>query len=226
VITGTSGNDVIHVYPGSTPSTLTISFNGVITTHAKPTGRIIIAAGDGDDSVLLNGSIDGPAWVYGEAGNDKLNVGNVGPHGNLIIGGDGNDELSGGSGRDTMVGGQGADRIIGNTGDDILIAGYTIKDNRTDANHENFWCDILHEWTSTNSFENRVLNLQGSPSTETGSNGTSYLNVATVWDDDSVDHIDLLVGSAGEDWFLQRADEDTVAGASAIEQQFDMELLP
>src|SRR5205807_8634418 len=100
----------------------------VSTTVAKPSGRIIVTGGNGDDNIQIAGAIANPVWLYGDAGNDRLNAGNGG---SLLIGGDGDDQLLGGNGRDLMIGGEGADRLVGNSGDDILIAGLTTQDGRT-----------------------------------------------------------------------------------------------
>ena len=104
LITGTSADDTIVVEPGSTAGTLKVTFNGVQTTVAKPSGRIIVTGGAGDDNIQIAGAITNPCWLYGDAGNDRLNAGNGG---SLLIGGDGNDQLIGGSGRDVMIGGAG-----------------------------------------------------------------------------------------------------------------------
>ena len=89
------------------------------TTVAKPSGRIIVTGGAGDDNIQIAGAITNPCWLYGDVGNDRLNAGN---DGSLLIGGDGNDQLIGGSGRDVMIGGAGADNLMGNSDDDILVA--------------------------------------------------------------------------------------------------------
>ena len=196
LITGTSGNDTIVVEPGATSSTLKVTFNGVVTTQPKPTGRIIVTGGDGDDNIQIAGAITNPVWLYGDAGNDRLNAGNGG---SLLIGGDGNDQLLGGGGRDIMIGGEGADSLVGNSNDDILVAGYTTKDVRTSSGHEKFWCDVFKEWNSSNSFATRVVNLRQPLLPE-------------VIDDMFADAIDFLNGSAGDDWLIFTAGEDKVAG--------------
>ncbi len=89
LITGTSGNDTIVVAPGATSSTLKVTFNGVVPAQPKPTGRIIVTGGDGDDNVQIAEAITNPVWRYGDTGNDRLNAGNGG---SLLIGRDGNDQ--------------------------------------------------------------------------------------------------------------------------------------
>ncbi|OHB74745.1 MAG: hypothetical protein A2W31_18145 [Planctomycetes bacterium RBG_16_64_10] len=199
LITGTSGNDTIVVEPGATTSTLKVTFNGVATTQPKPSGRIIVTGGDGDDNIQIAGAISNMVWLYGDAGNDRLNAGNGG---SLLIGGDGNDQLLGGGDRDVMIGGNGADSLVGNSNDDILVAGFTTMDSRSVAGHEEFWCHVLKEWNSGNDFATRVQNLRG---------GASGL-LPKVVDDVFADDIDFLNGSAGNDWLLLRAGEDRLAG--------------
>jgi Ca2+-binding RTX toxin-like protein len=157
LIKGTSANDTILVEPGTTAGTLSVIFNGVSTVVPRPSGRIIISGGDGDDNLQIAGSVGSPAWLYGDSGNDRLNAG---AGGSLLIGGAGNDQLLGGSGRDVMVGGSGADYLIGNSNDDILIASLTNKDGQSAVGHEHFWCHILTEWNSPDDFSVRIANLR------------------------------------------------------------------
>jgi Ca2+-binding RTX toxin-like protein len=198
LITGTTAGDTIVVEPGSSSSTLTVKLNGVTRTVARPSGRIIIVGGDGNDDIQIAGSISNPAWLYGDAGDDKLNAGG----GNsLMIGGDGSDQLTGGSGRDVIIGGKGADKLVGNAGDDLLVAGSITKDERSAAGHEEFYCDLLMEWASTNLFSARVQYLR------------SYL-LPNVQDDGASDEVDFLQGSSGNDWLVFADGEDKVVGQS------------
>jgi autotransporter-associated beta strand protein len=196
LVTGTSANDTIVVEPGSNSSTLKVTFNGVSTTIAKPSGRIIVTGGNGDDNIQIAGAIANPVWLYGDAGNDRLNAGNGG---SLLIGGDGNDQLLGGGGRDVMIGGEGADHLVGNSDDDILVAGFTVQDSRSSLGHDDFWCQVLDEWNSGDSFASRVQNLHP-------------VLMSVVHDDDFIDAVDFLNGSAGNDWLIFRNGEDKVAG--------------
>jgi Ca2+-binding RTX toxin-like protein len=146
-------------------------------------------------------------WLYGDAGNDRLNAGNGG---SLLIGGEGNDQLLGGGGRDVMVGGEGADRLVGNSNADILIAGYTTQDDRASASHEDFWGAVLAEWNSDNDFATRVQNLKNGAGGN-AHNGAAFL-LPAVRDDISADAIDFLNGSSGEDWLIFLVGEDKVSG--------------
>jgi len=86
----------------------------------QPTGRIIVYGQAGDDDIQVAGSITLPAWLFGGDGNDRLN----GQAGNdKIDGGTGNDTISGGQGLDTIDGGDGGDVIFGGADNDVLRGG-------------------------------------------------------------------------------------------------------
>lgn len=209
LINGTSSGDQIVVELGAAPGTLRININGTYTTVATPNGRIIVLGDAGDDNIQIAGSILNSAWAYGDAGHDRI-FGGGGA--SLLFGGDGNDQLTGGNGRDILIGGQGADKLVGNSNDDVLIAGYTTKDNRATSGVEEFWCQVMEEWNSSNSFADRLANLRGVGTQKANANnGTSYL-LSVVMDDTSSDEIDMLQGSSGNDWFIYRAGEDKVVG--------------
>ena len=212
LIVGTTGNDQIVVNPGNVPGTMQVSINGTITSHPAPTGRIIVIGDSGDDNIQIAGGITNQAWLYGDGGADHIYGGGGA---SLIFGGGGDDQLLGGSGRDILVGGAGADRLIGNSGDDLLIAGLTTKDSRSIAGHEKFWGDILKEWTSSNSFQERLYHLSnGMVGTAGGTalNNGSFLDATTLLDDSTTDDIDLLQGCSGLDWIIFLTDEDRVNG--------------
>jgi Ca2+-binding RTX toxin-like protein len=196
LITGTSASDTIVVEPGDSASTLKVTLNGVTTVVAKPSGRIIVTGGNGDDNIQIAGAIANPVWLYGDAGNDRLNAGSAG---SLLFGGDGDDQLLGGNGRDVMIGGEGADRLIGNSDDDILIAGLTDQDARSSAHHEEFWCNVLHQWNSADSFALRLERLRP-------------VLLPLVHDDSFVDAIDILNGGGGKDWLIFLNGIDRVSG--------------
>ena len=198
VVVGTSGNDQILFNPGSKPGEIVAKLNGVVVSRFVPTGKLVAYGGAGNDDIQVAGSINLMAWLYGEAGNDRLNAGN---RGSLLIGGDDNDQLLGGGGRDILIGGNGADHLIGNAGDDILVAGFTLKDDRASASHVAFWCSVLAEWNSSNVFAKRVQNLKKAGGL-----------MPQVVDDCFGDAIDFLNGGAGDDWVIFAVGEDKVVG--------------
>jgi len=222
-VLGTAGNDTVQVSPSSQPGAVEVVLNGVNYGAFAPTGRIIVYAGAGDDSFQAAGAVSFCTWVYGEDGNDSLNLGNGG---GIASGGAGNDQINGGSGRDILLGGEGADRIVSNPGDDILISAVTRYDDRFAAGHEAAWRAIYSEWASTvRTFRQRVDNLRCGTGTTTRANGSYFLNDSTVDDDLAVDTIgsqDVLTGASGEDWFIYKAGEDKVSSMSSAEATEDL----
>jgi hypothetical protein len=204
---GTTGNDQIHIGNGSAAGQLTVTLNGASLGAFTPTGRHFLVFGQaGDDTIQVNGSVSQSGWLYGGAGNDRLKGGDG--H-DVLIGGDGDDLLVGGGGRDLLIGGRGADRIVGNADDDILIAGATSYDDYSQANAAAL-CAIMDEWTSTRDFATRRANISGTGA-GTRANGNYFLTTSgpnpTVFDDASAD---ILTGSSAEehDWFFFNSTTD------------------
>jgi hypothetical protein len=175
VVGGTEGNDMIVVSPVGDAGDVEVRLNAVLLGLYRPSGRIIVYGQDGDDDIQIAGSIAASVWLYGDAGNDRLKGG--AGH-DALFGGSGDDLIVGGSGRDLLIGGTGDDRIVGNGDDDILIAGDV---------GEMAICDVMREWTSAKEYAARI--------------GTITPMLRLLGDDDA----DTLTGSAGLDWFL--ADE-------------------
>jgi Ca2+-binding RTX toxin-like protein len=199
-----------------------VYFGGVLQGTYEPTGRIIIFGYAGNDWIQVAGAVPNEVWMYGDADDDQLNLGNGG---GLAIGGSGNDQINGGLGRDILIGGEGADRMVGNGGDDILIAGSTTHDDRfINGLHEDAWCHIIDEWLRTDAtYQERITHLMSTQ--DDGENGLFSLNAATVLDDADVGCADSLTGSAGDDWYFYVAGEDKVTGMSSTEAQQDIDNL-
>ncbi|HUQ72085.1 MAG TPA: Ig-like domain-containing protein [Planctomycetaceae bacterium] len=166
--------------------------------------------GDSGDDQLQGGV--GHDYLYGGSGNDRLfgQVGNdilFGDSGNdVVVGGAGNDHLYGGVGRDLLIGSTGDDTLFGEGDDDILIANATIHDN-----NELALMAILLEWTSSNSYTQRVNKLRFGG----GANGAFKLDNTTVLDDGRPD---ILWGHGGMDWFLT-AVNDRIRDKAANDQE-------
>ena len=222
-------------WPSAAPRPVIIScshpgiLNGVGRGSFEPTGRILAFGQAGNDNIQVAGSISLSAWLYGDAGDDRLKGG--GGH-DALFGGLGNDLVVGQSGRDMLVGGRGTDRMVGNADDDILIAGYTafdydygtypggiLRDSHQAAVHKimeewTFVRDYYPEWTPEWDYQTRLKNLTDhTDSTADRRNGEYYLigpstqqpERQTVFDDGDRD---VLTGSAGVDWFFFNSDPD------------------
>lgn len=128
VINGSSNNDAITVK--QTEAGLVIgNTGGWSQTVAGNFKSIKINAGNGNDTVTVDASVNTNAVIHGGAGNDTL------------IGGNGNDQLFGNAGNDLLKGmngddqfvtiGGGVDKIEGNEGNDSFWldkSGDSIKD--------------------------------------------------------------------------------------------------
>jgi titin len=202
VIGGTAGDDKVRVVPQGSDGDVKVLINGQDqgTFAASTFTSIAIFGQAGDDDLELAGTIGKPACLYGGAGHDRLKGG---AGADRLLGEDGDDLLVGSSGRDLLIGGSGADRLVGNADDDILIAGFTAWDDQAEA-----LCAILDEWSRTDlSYQERVMHLRSGG----GLNGAITLNTdpsqgaMTVFDDSAAD---VLTGSAGIDWFFANLDGD------------------
>src|SRR5262249_5666969 len=146
-VTGTAGIDAISLAPGAASGSIEVALNALPRGTFLPTGRLVARGGDGADDIQVTGAVANPSWLYGDNGEDTLNLGNGG---GIAFGGAGNDTITGGSGRDILVGGAGADRLVGNPGDDILIGDWTTYDDRSSVpNHDDAWSHIAAEWNRT-----------------------------------------------------------------------------
>ena len=110
-VTGSNANDTIRLdqYSGG----VLVNINGQILmrTLSSSVKKIVVDAGDGDDSVAISNTFNIETLIYGGAGNDYLS------------GGSGKDVIYGGAGNDRIYGNAGNDQLFGNDGDDILDGG-------------------------------------------------------------------------------------------------------
>ena len=179
-------------------------------------GHLVVRGLAGNDDIQTDGNVAVSAWLYGDAGDDRLKGGG----GNdVLLGGDGDDLLVGGSDRDILIGGRGADRLVGNADDDIIIAGWTTYD--TDAGA---LAAILGVWLAPDlSYQERVAAIG---QTGVGADGAVRLNASTVSDDGAQD---VLTGTSGQDWFLANVSgsgvRDKLTDLSAAEFVSDLEFI-
>jgi hypothetical protein len=203
-VVGTSADDTIALdRPGG--AAIRVVLNGVSAGLFSPTGRIVVDALAGNDTVNVSSTISRRSWVDGGSGADVVNAASSG--GNVLLGGDGNDRLSGGAGRDLLIGGSGVDVLGGSGGDDILIGGPTTLDADTGALNA-----ILAEWSSGHSYAQKISNLTGL--TSGGLNGAHVLVPGTTVLNDSDE--DELRGARARDWFLAAGNDFTDAGSGEI----------
>jgi Ca2+-binding RTX toxin-like protein len=179
VVGGTQGNDKLVLNPSKGVKVL---INGKTQGNFTPTSRIVVYGQAGNDDIQVTGSLRIPAWLYGGDGNDRLKGGN----GNdFLFGGAGNDNLLGGQGNDLLVGDTGADRLIGEAGDDVLVAG-SVNPVLTESEIKS----IMDTWAKAAKSVDNANTLKTS--------------LGVVEDSD----LDKLTGAAGVDCFFYQAGLD------------------
>jgi len=122
---------------------------------------------------------DGADELHGRSGNDRL------------YGSNGHDDLHGGSGDDALHGGSGSDKLYGNSGDDTLFGGQ--QDDALNGNNGN---DVLY-----------------------GESGNDTLIGGTG--NDTLDgglHNDTLIGGSGDDILIGGYGEDILKGGAGNDQ--------
>jgi Ca2+-binding RTX toxin-like protein len=155
-----------------------------------PVSRVVVFGQAGDDVIEVADNVVTPDWLYGGDGKDVLRGGG-GP--GILIGGTGDDVLIGGRAASLLIGGDGRNTLTGGSGQDLLIGGTTRFDN-----DEATLDAIMEEWTRNTSFASRVDHILGR--TRGGWNDAVILNAMTVQDDHSDD---TLEGGSGLDLFFQ-----------------------
>jgi len=116
-VNGTAGNDSIYI-SSNNAGTLTVNNNGTVTNYTEwLVSKVVVTAGDGNDTVYTYSNVATPIEAYGGNGADN------------IYGGAGADYLSGGGGNDLLYGGAGADRHAAGAGRAALFGGIGARDS-------------------------------------------------------------------------------------------------
>jgi Ca2+-binding RTX toxin-like protein len=149
LVGGTPGNDRIKVQAVGGKGEFEVTINGQRYGRFRPTSRVVVYGGEGNDRLEADGRYSIPVWLEGGPGDDFLKAGN-GP--TLLLGGSGNDILIGGGGRDIIVGGPGRDKLVAGGGEDIIV-----PDNLVATDKQFFIA--LGEWSSADSRATRISKL-------------------------------------------------------------------
>jgi Ca2+-binding RTX toxin-like protein len=207
-IGGGSADDVIRIRRGAGAGNLVVQMNGVREGLFRPTNRVVVFGGDGNDRINVLAGVTVPAWAYGGLGDDDLFAGGAAA---VLLGGDGADSLVGRAARDILIGGAGGDSLGGRGGDDLLIDGTTAFD--TD---EASLAAIQCEWLSANDYPTRVANVRANFLVTEDPDRTIF--------DDGV--ADFLVGNLGRDAFFANLDAgvvDLIFRPAANEERLDVD---
>jgi phospholipase C len=161
--------------------------------------RIQVYGQGGNDHVEIASQVTLPAMIFAGDGNNHIEGGS----GNtVIVGGAGNNQISAGAGRNLLIGGTGNTRIVENGGQAIEIAGTTLYDSNAEA-----LTAIENEWASTSdNLATRIANIT-SGVTQDASNTKYHLAADTVFSNGQHNHLQAL---SGMDWFFANLNRDEV----------------
>ncbi len=186
-----------------------IDLSAVTSTVFNPTVRLIVDAGNGNDTITCSTDIacsvlggDGADTINGGTRNDTLDGGNgddslLGTSGDDVLrGGDGRDLLDGGLGNDSVDGGDGKDSVLGGIGNDTLNGGSDTDDVRGGVGN-----DVI----SGGSGNDTLLGEDGNDTVLGGSNDDSILGGTGN---------DSLGGESGNDTVLGEAGDDSLDGGT------------
>ncbi|HNG79167.1 MAG TPA: M10 family metallopeptidase C-terminal domain-containing protein, partial [Burkholderiaceae bacterium] len=172
----------------------------VVGSGATPTGALLLAATQSDDTLV------------GGLGNDSLNGGT----GNdLLNGGAGADTLEGGAGNDLLQGEAGDNWLSGGTGDDSLAGGADRDWLQGGAGADTIDGGGGHGHALYSSSSSAVtVNLATGQCSGGDAAGDVLLNITAV---DGSAFNDSLTGNAGANWLGGGTGNDTLNGGSGID---------
>ncbi len=198
VITGTSGNDVINV-TRTRNNRIRVFTNGVASPDFAIDRPISVFALGGDDRVTINNNLSNDVFISGGDGNDSIltSTGN-----DFVVGNGGADTIVTGEGRDIVFGSGGIDRIDAGAGEDLVVGSEVISSQN--------YTTIRNEWTSGNTFANRVARLR-----QVGLFSNAVINDTTV----SVDGArDIITSGTDADWIVSRGSPtDSIIGSTSAD---------
>lgn len=198
IVQGTEKSDHISIQPAG-PGMIGVTIDTVALNETFDTSqisRIEIYGQGGNDHIEVDPSVLIPAMIFAGTGNDRIQTGD----GNtVVVGGTGNNHIEGGAGRDILIGGVGNTHIDANNSQSIVIAGTTAYGQNAEA-----YLALESEWTSADSLQTRVSALEAG----VGTKGNLFaLNAQTVFANGDNNH---LQGGSGLDWFFADLNTDTI----------------
>lgn len=210
---GGAGRDWFRVGPGASFSGNFLGGGGLDTLdYSAWSSSVSINLATGK-ATGVSGSVSSFEILIGGNGNDTLTAGGLA---SVLVGGAGDDLLTGGSRNDILIGGSGNNRLRGGLGSDLLIGGSTVFDSNALA-----LADLLAEWSSSRTYQQRIDNLRGI-GTGVRLNGETILGTdpreSIFADEGSVNDI---LGGSSVDWFIASLNDllpDRVLSGSSAER--------
>ena len=198
IVQGTEGDDHMHISLDNGELHVQIDGSGVHFDQffAQPISRLEVYGQGGDDHVQISSQVTQPAMIFGGAGNDHIETGS----GNTVVVG-GDNHIEAGTGRNLLIGGTGDTHIDEDGGQAIEIAGTTFYDANLEA-----LTAIENEWASTDDLLTRVAKITNGVSQD-GSNTKYHLAADTVFANGHHNHLDA---GSGMDWFFANPWKDDV----------------
>jgi phospholipase C len=196
IVEGTEKSDHIQI----TPAANGMIEVGIDTIHfdqtfdASKISRIEIYGQGGNDHIEIDHAVLTPAFIFGGNGNDHIQTGD----GNtVVVGGTGNNHIEGGAGRDILIGGVGNTHVEAKNGQSILIAGTTAYGDNLEA-----YLALEAEWSSSDALSARQAALMAGV-------GGFALNAQTVFSNHGHNHLE---GGSGMNWYFADLDNDKIDG--------------
>jgi acid phosphatase len=156
IVQGTEGRDKIDISQDSGNVRVQIDGLGVDYDHffAQSFSRIEIYGQGGDDKINVASDVTTPAYIFAGAGDNKITGGGGQT---VIVGGSGDNILTGGSGPSIIIAGAGHDHLKTGSGAALLIAGTTTFDADVEALRA-----LEAEWSRTDeTFAQKAAHLTG-----------------------------------------------------------------
>jgi acid phosphatase len=192
VVLGTEGDDHIQISPAGA-SQIEVRIDSVHLDQLfalAQISRIEVYGQGGNDHVEISSQVTLPAMIFAGDGNDHIQTG----AGNtIVVGGTGNNHIEAGAGRNLLIGGTGNTHIEEHDGQAILIAGTTFYDANIEA-----LTAIENEWASNDPLATRITKITGGV-TQDSSNTAYHLAADTVFSNGYHNHLEA---HSGMDWFF------------------------
>jgi phospholipase C len=209
VVFGTPGSDEISIDEtgAGANARLVVNIDGTVQKFSlSQVSRIQIFGQGGNDQIDVSSQVSLPAMIFTGNGNDEIQTGS----GNsIVVGGNGDNQINGGAGRNILIGGTGNSEITETGGQAILIGGVTSYDSNAEA-----LTAIENEWASADDLATRVLKIRSGVSQD-GAKTLYHLGNDTVFANGFVNQ---LSGDLGMNWFFAdpTKDEFTLFGQDVL----------